>query len=400
VGKLTPLGVKNAKPGRHGDGKGLYLLVKPSGAKSWLLRVVVAGRRMDIGLGSTDWVSLAEARNKAHDLRKHAKEGRDPIAERDRGKVIYPTFGEAVDEAHKELSKGWADKTAAAFKSSLDLHAVPKIGKHRVDQVGTEQIITVLAPIWTTKPEVAKKVRVRVLQVLQFAKAKGWRRDPDGREIPLPSPKDISSGLARQPRGGNFAAMPFADLPGFVAGELAKDETASRLSLLFTILTASRSGEVRAARWEQIDLETRTWTRSAAMMKSKVKHVVTLNDAALAILGRAAELFGDKGLIFPAVRGGELSDMTLSKLLRSSVEGATVHGFRSTFRDWAAEKMPTVPAMVAEMALAHSVGNATEKAYLRSDLRDLRSKLMEAWGRFAAPSLTPGFGNVLAFNRP
>ena len=332
MGKLTPLGVKNARPGRHGDGKGLYLLVKDSGAKSWLLMVVVTGRRSDIGLGSTDWVTLAEARDKAHDLRKHAKEGRDPIVERDRGKFVVPTFAEAVVKAHLELSKGWADKTAAAFKSSLDTHAVPKIGKHRVDQVGTEQIAAALAPIWTTKPEVAKKVRVRILQVLQFAKSKGWRADA------LPTPKDISGGLAKQPRGGNFAALPFAEIPAYVAGELSKAETAARLALLFTILTAARSGEVRNARWEQIDLDARTWTRSASMMKSAIKHVITLSDAALAILERAGEAFGKSGLIFPGSReGSALSDMTLSKLLRSTGRSETVHGFRSAFRDWAAE---------------------------------------------------------------
>lgn len=393
MGKLTPLGVKNARPGRHGDGKGLYLLVKPSGAKSWLLRVVVAGRRTDIGLGSTDWVTLAEARDKAHDLRKHTKEGRDPIAERDRGRVVVPTFADAVVEAHIELSKGWADKTGAAFKTSLATYATPRIGRHRVDQVGTEQIITALAPIWTEKPEIAKKVRVRILQVLQFAKSKGWRTDA------LPTPKDISGGLARQPRGGNFAAMPFADIPAWLAGQLGEEETAARLALLFTVLTAARSGEVRAADWSQVDLEARTWTRQAEIMKSKVKHVVTLNDAAVAILERAKALFGGEGIIFPGVRGGALSDMTLSKMMRAAGAAATVHGFRSSFRDWAAEKMPTVPAMVAEMALAHSVGNKTEQAYLRSDLRDLRRSLMDAWGRFVAPSLSPGGSNVVKLAR-
>lgn len=395
MGKLTPLSVKNAKPGRHGDGKGLFLLVKDSGAESWLLRVVVAGRRQDIGLGSTDWVTLSEARDKAHDLRKHAKEGRDPIAERDRGKVVVPTFAEAVVKAHLELSKGWADKTAAAFKTSLDTHAVPKIGKHRVDHVGTEQIVAALAPIWTTKPEVAKKVRVRIFQVLQFAKSKGWRTDA------LPTPKDISGGLAKQPRGGNFAALPFAEIPAYVAGELPKEETAARLALLFTILTAARSGEVRNARWEQIDVESRTWTRSASMMKSAVKHVITLSDAAVAVLERASEVFGKSGLIFPGSRDGStLSDMTLSKLLRSTGRSETVHGFRSAFRDWAAEKMPTVPAMVAEMALAHAVGNKTEQAYLRSDLRDMRRTLMDAWGRYVAPSLSPGGSDVVELSAP
>lgn len=382
MGKLTPLAVKNAKAGRHGDGKGLYLLVKESGAKSWLLRVVVAGRRQDIGLGSTDWVSLAEARDKAYLLRKHAKEGRDPIAERDRERVVVPTFAEAVVSAHLELSKGWADKTAAAFKTSLDDYAVPKIGKHRVDQIGTEQVVIVLAPIWNSKPEIAKKVRVRVLQVLQFARSKGWRTEA------LPTAKDLSGGLGKQPKGGNFEALPYANVPAFVANQLEKDETASRLALLFTILTVARSGEVRKADWSQIDLDARTWTRPAEMMKSAVKHVVTLNEASVTILKHAKTSFGSKGLVFPAVRGGTLSDMTLSKIMRSAGLKATVHGFRSSFRDWAAEQMPTIPWNVAEMALAHSVGNAVEKAYNRADLIDLRRALADAWGRFAAPSLS------------
>lgn len=393
MGKLTPLGVKNAKPGRHGDGKGLYLLVKDSGAKSWLLRVVFAGRRMDIGLGSTDWTTLAEARDKAHVLRKHAKEGRDPVAERDREKIVVPTFAEAVTKAHEALGSGWADKTAAAFKRSLELYAVPKIGKHRVDKIGTEQVITVLAPIWNDKPQIAKKVRVRVLQVLQFAKSKGWRTEA------LPTPKDLSGGLGRQPTGGNFEAMPYADVPAFLADQLGQPETASRLALIFTILTAARSGEVRAADWSQVDLEARTWSRPPELMKSKVKHVVTLNEAAVAVLERAKALFGGEGLIFPAARGGKLSDMTLSKMMRAAGHSATVHGFRSSFRDWVAEKMPTIPWNVAELALAHSVGNATEKAYNRSDLLDLRRSLTDAWGRFAAPSLSPGGSNVVELAR-
>ncbi len=172
------------------------------------------------------------------------------------------------------------------------------------------------------------------------------------------------------------------------------------LALEFTILTAARSGEVRNARWEHIDVEARTWTRSASMMKSAVKHVITLSDAAVAVLDRAGEAFGKSGLIFPGKRDGSaLSDMTLSKLLRSTGRSETVHGFRSAFRDWAAEKMPTVPAMGAEMALAHAVGNKTEQAYLRSDLRDMRRTLMDAWGRYVAPSLSPGGSNVVELAR-
>ena len=393
MGKLTDLKVKNAKPGVHGDGSGLYLRVKPSSAKSWVLRVQHMGRREDIGLGGYPAdLSLGEAREKAARLRKLARAGIDARAERDRAKVRIPTFAEAMVDAHAELSKGtgWSPKTAADFKKSLNDHVVPRIGNTRIDFVHSDQIIATLSPVWTVKPELAKKLRIRIMQVLQFAKAKRWRTDA------LPTPREISGGLAKQGPGKNYLAMPFADVPQFVAGQLAKQETPGRLALLFTILTAARSGEVRFARWEHINLEVRTWTRPAALMKMKVAHVVTLSEAAVAVLDRAGELHGREGLIFPgAAKGKPLSDMTLTRAMRFADRKETVHGFRSAFRDWAAEKMPTVPAMVAEMSLAHKVGTATEQAYLRSDLRDMRLSLMNAWGRFVAPSLSPGLNNVV-----
>jgi integrase len=385
MGKLTDLRVKNAKPGVHGDGAGLYLRVKPSGAKSWVLRVQFQGRRQDIGLGGYPADrSLAEAREEAARLRKLARSGENAIAERDRKKIVIPTFKEAMTTAHEELSKGWSGKNASAFKASLEQHIIPKIGSKRVDQIGTADVIAALSATWTEKPQLAKKLRARTMQVLRFAKSQEWCG-------PVPDAKDISDGLARQPKGGNFAAMSYSDVPGFVANQLAREETSGRLALIFTILTAARSGEVRTADWAHIDLEARTWTRPAALMKTRNKHVVTLSDAAIAILERAGELFGRDGLAFPGSRPkSTLSSMTLSKIMCSAKQTATVHGFRSSFRDWAAEKMPTIPAMVAEMALAHQVGTATEQAYLRSDLREMRRALMEAWGRFVAPSLSTG----------
>lgn len=233
------------------------------------------------------------------------------------------------------------------------------------------------------------------MQVLQFAKAKRWRTDA------LPMPREISGGLAKQGPGKSYLAMPFADVPHFVAAQLTKQETPGRLALLFTILTAARSGEVRNSRWKHIDLEARTWTRPAALMKMKSGHVVTLSEAAVVVLERAKAIHGAEGLIFPgASKDKALSDMTLTRVMRLADRKETVHGFRSSFRDWTAEKMPTVPAMVAEMALAHKVGTATEQAYLRSDLRDMRLSLMNAWGRFVAPSLSPGSSNVVELSRP
>lgn len=394
--KLNEIKCRKAKPGVHGDGAGLYLRVKPSGAKSWVLRVQFRGQRQDVGLGGYPADrSLAEAREEAARLRKLARRGLDAIAERDREKVIVPTFKAAMAAAHTELSKGWTDKNAKAFKATLEAHIVPKIGNLRVDQIEAEQIVFALSPIWMTKPVQARKLRIRIGQVLSYAKARGWRVNP------VPAAAELKAGLPAQPRGGHFAAMPYADVPGFVATQLEEYGTAGRLALLFTIVTAARSGEVRQATWEQVNEEARTWSRPGGIMKNKEPHVVTLSDAALAILERARALSNGKGLIFPAPRGGELSDMTLTKALRDAkvaADVATVHGFRSSMRDWAAERMPTVPPMVAEMALAHTVGTRTEQAYLRSDLRDMRRALMEAWGRYVAPSLSPDGDNIIPFS--
>lgn len=390
MGELTALKVKNAKPGRHYDGKGLQLLVKPSGSRSWVLRVQNKGNKHEIGLGSIDDLTLAEAREMAARLRKVARAGGDPIAARDKVDPVIPTFAIALIEAHKSLGSGWADKTADAFKRSLEEHAVPVLGPQRVDAIGAEHVVAALEPIWTAKPQQARKIRHRILQVLGFARGRGWRT------APLPDASDITRALPKQPRGENFAAVPYSALPSFVAGQLDLKDSPARLALLFTILTAARSGEARAARWQDIDLEARTWTRSAEMMKARQPHVVTLSRAAIAILERAGKQYGSKGLIFASVQTGKpLSDAALSKMLRDAGRPETVHGFRSTFRDWAAEKMPTIPAMVAEMALAHSVGTQTEQAYLRSDLREFRFRLMDAWGAFVAPSISNAGDNVV-----
>ena len=235
----------------------------------------------------------------------------------------------------------------------------------------------------------AKKIRARILQVLAFAKARGWRSDA------LPDARELRTGLAKQPRGGNFAAVPFAEVPGFVADQLAKEPATSRMATLFAVLTGARSGEVRFATWEKIDLKARTWSRTADDMKGDLAHVVTLSEAAIAILERMAPDQMRSGLIFPGAKAGRpLSDMSLTRIMRLAKRTETIHGFRSAFRDWAAERMPTIPAMVAEMALAHRVGTATEQAYLRSDLREMRTALMEAWGRFVAPSLSGAADNV------
>jgi integrase len=403
MGKLTELKCRNAKWAggmtregrprsgaiRLSDGGGLYLVIKPSGAKSWLLSVQQGGVRRYIGLGGYDAdLSLAEARDAAHRLRKLARQGLDPVAERDRAKVTVPTFAKAMEAAHAELSKGWAEKTAEGFKASLEEHALPKLGNRRVDQIEAEQVIAALSPIWTTKPQIARKVRQRIMTVLSFSKSRGWRteRVPDAREI--------SNGLAKQPVSESHPAVPYKQVPALVAGEIAKDDSPARLALLFTILTAARQGEVRQAEWCEIDFEERLWHRPAEHMKSRKAHDVPLSDAALAILKRAEALRDKSGLIFPNSKGKPLSDAAVGKMLRLAGSDKTVHGFRSSFRDWAFEQIQSIPFEVAEMALAHEVGGKTVRSYLRSDSRDQRRALMAAWGQFIAPHLTSDSGNV------
>jgi integrase len=396
------LSVKNAKPGRHADGEGLYLLVKPTGAKSWLLRIQVDGRRRDIGLGTVDTspralgkgeqspiaipilhrkvLSLSEAREKAGMLRTAAKSGLDPIAERDRERRVIPTFREAVEAAHEALKDGWSDKGAKNFLTSLERHAYPRIGDRRVEGITAGDITAVLAPIWTAKPDMARKVRQRIGAVLNFSHGRGWRT------VEAPS-KSVTVGLPRQPKGGNYDSMPYADVPAFVASLLTAAPTTGRLALIFQILTAARPGEVRAARWGHIDLKARHWNRPADLMKTGVAHTVTLNDAALAVLqqAKAAHHPAADTLIFPGRGSGMFSDMTLNKVLRDAKQPFDAHGFRSSFRNWAAEQMHHLDDSVAEAAIAHVIKDAVVRAYKRTPLLELRRQLLGAWGEFVIP---------------
>lgn len=382
MGKLTPRSVKTAGPGRHVDGEGLHLVVKPSGSRSWVLRVMHNRREREIGLGSIAALSLPEARVEAAKYRKLAKQGIDPVEARRKSKATVPTFAQAATDAHTDLSGEWTDKTAAQFMACMQRHAVPALGRRLVSEITTDAIVSALRPIWREKPEMARKTRQHILRVLRHAKAHGHYPGA------LPEVAIISDGLGKRPAGGHFAAMPYGEVPDFVAAQLAEQDTPARLGLLFAILTAARSGEVRAAEWRQIDREARTWSRPAALMKSGAPHVITLNRAALAVLDRAEALSNGSRYVFASLRTGKpLSDAALSKMLRDSGRSETVHGFRSTFRDWAAEQMPHIPWNVAEMALAHATGTAVERAYARSDLLALRFDLSDAWGAFAAPEL-------------
>jgi len=398
VPSLTAIGIKNAKPGRYADGDGLYLLVKATGARSWLLRVQVEGKRRDIGLGSVDLLgkrdpaeenvpilsrrrlTLAEAREKAGILCRLAKAGRDPIIERDKDRSHVPTFKEATTKCHADLKSGWSQRNAAAFLASLEDHAFPALGRYRVDHIEASHIRDMLAPIWTEIPTMARKVRQRVGIVLNYAKAKGWRAS----EAPG---KSVTMGLARGHKGGNFAAMPYAEVPALMATLEAKTVTVGRLALRFLILTGARSGEVRNATWAQVETDKKLWNRPAAIMKNGLQHSVTLSNAALSVLEEAKAIRTSEKAdapIFPSSKGGAISDMTISKIMRDMNLPYVPHGFRSSFRDFAAEQMPHIPDPVAEAALAHAVQDKVVASYKRTDFLVMRRQLLDAWATYLA----------------
>lgn len=399
MAKLNAVQVRNAKPGRHADGKGLYLLVKPtrnrktgaieSGAKSWVLRVQVAGRRRDFGLGSLDVVSLEEARDSARESRKLAKAGLDPTLERKKALRLIPTFKEAAGRYHAAVKGSWRNgKHAGQWLATLETYAFPTIGGMRVDHIDAPTIQSVLLPIWLTLPETARRVRQRIGSVLDYAHGQGWRET----ETPRNAVNSLMKRIKQPRRGAGFAAMPYADLPAFITGLRGEQPSVGRLALQFLILTAGRSGEVRGAQWEEIDLDKGQWTIPAERMKAGEAHSVPLTPPAIEILRQIRELTGArKGLpIFPGLKGQPLSDATLAKVLRVAGGGdSTVHGMRSAFRDWAAEQT-SFPGEWAEAALAHTLPNKVEAAYRRTKFLEQRRKMMDAWADYL-----DGASNVL-----
>jgi len=379
MGKFTARKVESLKePGHHVDGDGLALVIGKSGGKSWVLRTMVRGKRRDIGLGGVSWVSLAEAREKARALRKIAREGGDPIAARRAGKTC-PTFEAAARKVHAEqiMSRGRSEKYRAQWLNTLRDHAFPHIGAKPVRDVVQSDVLRVLAPIWTEKPQTARLVRQRLRTVLNWARTAGHFEGVNPVE-------GVEEGLAKQKdRVKHHAAMPWGDVPGFI-NDLG--ESVAELALRFLILTAARSGEVRGARWSEIDAQERLWIIPADRMKSDREHRVPLSDKALVVLERVRGLNSD--LVFPGRRHGHpMPDGTLLKVSkRMGLEGVTIHGFRSSFADWASER-GGMPREIAELSLAHEVGDATERAYRRSDLLDKRRDLMERWARFCCPAV-------------
>lgn len=378
MGQLTAKAAEALKlPGRYGDGDGLYLVVAAGGSKNWVVRIQKDGRRRDIGLGGYPKVPLAMARRRSADIRTAVEDGRDPVAERKLSKAI-PTFAEAAALVHGELKAGWSDKTAALWLTTLETYAFPVLGNKRIDAIEPGQVRDMLAPIWMDKPETAKRVFQRTATVLDWAFAKGFR----AMELPK---RSISKGLGKRPtRVKHHAALAYADVPAFMQ-RLRERETIARLALEGAILTAARSGEIRGASWSEIDLKAKLWTVPAGRMKMKEAHVVPLSAEALTLFQRAAAYRrAGSDLVFPSVNSGKvLSDMALTKLLRDMGEDVTAHGFRSSFRDWAAEQTG-FPGDVVEKALAHSIRDKVEAAYRRGDLLEKRRALMAAWGGYCA----------------
>lgn len=377
---LTVLQVKNAKPGRHADGRGLYLLVRDGGARSWVLRTQVEGRRRDVGLGSANRVSLAQARAKASELRTRIQSGEDIRPVVPAPKPAARSFAEAARACHKAIKSGWANKRhSASWLVSLEMHIFPHIGHVPVDQVTSVMVRDALAPIWLKIPETARRCLQRTRTVLDFAHIEGWCST----EAAL---RSVTKGLPRQPvEEGHFVAMPYAEVPALVLQLNELPETAGRDALLFTILNAVRSGETRFAVWPEFDLDAGIWSIPATRMKMKKPHVVPLSPEAMTILKRRRQFrTDDQEHVFSTDGTRPLSDMTLTKVLRDLGHAKiTVHGFRSSFTDWAAEKTRT-PKEVVDKALAHKLADRVEAAYRRTDFFERRRRLMKAWGQFLA----------------
>ena len=375
---LSPAFVRSAPPGRHADGNGLYLFVQPSGTRSWIQRLLIRGRRRELGLGSVALVPLAEAREKALANRKLARQGGDPLAEKRRTEGI-PTFAEAAMRVLEQKRDGWRNpKHSREWLSSLRRFAFPRIGRMPVSEVTSADVLEILTPLWHRKVATGKRVRQRLRAVLEWAVAMEYRIDnPCDRVGPvLGSQQDVTE---------HMQAVPHREAAAVIRKVRASTALpAARLAVEFLVLTAARWGEVRWAEWKEIDREGKVWTVPARRAKMNRRHRVPLCGRALEILEAAQALGTGAGpLVFTHGGGRPLHDSAVRRLLRQLGIAAVPHGFRSTFRDWAAEETDH-PREVIETALAHVVRNRVEAAYARSDLFERRRVLMDDWARYLA----------------
>ena len=381
---LTAAFVKNIrKSGRYGDGHGghgltLDVKIARNGrvAKSWIQRVRMNDKPTHIGLGAYPVITLAMARDKAIENARALTLGRDPRG----GSIEIPTFSKAAETVIGIHAEGWKDggKSENQWRSSLRDYVLPKLGNKRINDITTADVMGVLIPHWTNKHETMRRVKQRISAVMRWSMAQGYRQnDPAGDALNIALPK---RGKPRQ----HLKALPYHEVSAALdAVNQSSSGLVTKLAFHFLVLTAARSGEVRGSTWDEIDLDNVTWTVPAERMKARREHRVPLSRRALEVLNEAEKLSGNTGLIFPSPTGRILPDSNLSKMLRRSGIESTAHGMRASFRQWAAERTNT-PREVCELALAHVNSDAVEAAYQRSDLFDLRRKLMESWASFLA----------------
>jgi len=377
LNRLTARAVATlSKPGRHADGGGLYLLVKSTGAKSWVFMWSRQGRQREMGLGSVLGVTLAAAREKAAEVRAELAAGRDPLGTRDR--LSAKSFGDLADAHVMAMSPQWQNpKHAAQWEMTLKVYAAPLRPKPAA-AITTEDVLDVLRPLWETKPETASRVRGRIEAVLDAAKARGLRTgdNPARWRGHLDQLLPKRAKLSR----GHHAAVAIDALPTFMA-RLPHVRGIAALALRFTILTAARTGETIGATWDEFDLDRGLWTIPAARMKAGREHRVPLSAPVLSLVTELSQT-RDRTFVFPGLKPGKgLSNMSLDKVLRVAECDFTVHGFRSTFRDWAAERT-SFPHELCEVALAHIVKDKTEAAYRRGDMLEKRREMMAEWAAF------------------
>ena len=362
-------------PGRYFDGQGLFLLVEPSGAKRWKQRITVRGKRHELGLGPFPVVTLAMVREEALVHRREARTGGSPMISRRRANGV-PTFEEAAHKVFELRRPGWRSaKHAGQWIGTLEDFVFPRFGARGVDEVTVDDVLAVLSPLWHSRPTTAKRVRQRIGVVFLWAVAQGLRPD---------NPADsVRAVLSRQPDTVKaHRALAYDEVAGAVAAVQASGATpALKLALEYLVLTAARSGEVRFAMWDEVDLEGRTWTIPASRMKVGRKHRVPLSGRAVEVLAEAQSLGEGAGLVFPTRAGDALSNTAFVQCLKRLNVDATAHGFRASFRVWAQERTNT-PREVCEAALAHTIKDKSEAAYARSDLFEKRRKLMDTWASY------------------
>ena len=370
--KLSAVFVRSAPIGKHTDSHGLMLWVQPSGSRSWVQRLVIHGKRRDMGLGGFPMVTLAEAREKAFANRRIARNGGDP---RHCAATIIPTFEDATRKVHAIHAPSWkTDKQRAQWLDEVSRIVWPTIGHRKIDEITTAQIMEAINPIWLEKPVIAQRVRQRTEMVFNWAIAQGHRTDN-------PAGDSMKAILPKQPKGGHFAAIPHTAVSSAIrAVRNSTSNEMSKLAFEFIVLTATRSGEVREARWNEIDMDSATWTIPASRMKKAREHRIPLSREAVSILRKAREIGRGSEFVFASATGKALDGKTLRTMLTKAGVDSTIHGFRSAFRDWCSETGKARD--VAEMALAHIIQDRTEAAYARSDLFDRRVELMGEWADY------------------